>query len=69
MQTVWKGSISFRLVSKPIRLASATQEKEHAFRDASDRERVQYRRICGAPAVPANRGAPSARHPVTLPSG
>jgi non-homologous end joining protein Ku len=27
MQTVWKGSISFRLVSKPIRLASATQER------------------------------------------
>jgi non-homologous end joining protein Ku len=67
MQTVWKGSISFRLVSNSIRLASATQGKEPVFRQvhAVDRERIRYRRICGTTAVPANRDTAPAKHPVT----
>jgi DNA end-binding protein Ku len=48
VQTVWKGSISFGLVSIPVRLVSATQEKELAFRQvhAADGGRIRYRRVC-----------------------
>jgi DNA end-binding protein Ku len=47
MQTVWKGTISFGLVSIPVRLVSATQEKDISFRQvrASDGSRVRYRRV------------------------
>lgn len=49
-QTVWKGSISFGLVSIPVRLFGATEEKDIAFRQvhASDGGRVRYKRICEA---------------------
>lgn len=48
MQTVWRGSISFGLVSIPVRLVSATEEKDVSFRQvhASDGGRVRYRRFC-----------------------
>ena len=48
MQTVWKGSISFGLVSIPMRLVAATQEKDVTFRQvhAADGGRVRYRRVC-----------------------
>ena len=48
MQTVWKGSISFGLVSIPVRLVSATEEKDIGFRQvhAKDGGRVKYKRIC-----------------------
>lgn len=47
-QTVWKGSISFGLVSIPVRLFGATEEKDVAFRQvhAKDGGRVRYRRVC-----------------------
>jgi DNA end-binding protein Ku len=47
MQTVWKGTISFGLVSIPVKLVSATQEKDISFRQvrASDGSRVRYRRV------------------------
>ena len=47
MQTVWKGTISFGLVSIPVKLVSATQEKDVSFRQvrASDGSRVRYRRV------------------------
>ncbi|PSK98655.1 DNA end-binding protein Ku [Haloactinopolyspora alba] len=50
MQTVWKGSISFGLVSIPIRLVAATQEKDVTFRQvhAADGGRIRYRRVCEA---------------------
>jgi DNA end-binding protein Ku len=50
MQTVWKGTISFGLVSIPVRLVSATQEKDVSFRQvrASDGSRVRYRRVAEA---------------------
>lgn len=48
MQTVWKGSISFGLVSIPVRLVSATEEKDIGFRQvhAKDGGRVKYKRVC-----------------------
>ncbi|WP_166355050.1 Ku protein [Phytoactinopolyspora limicola] len=48
MQTVWRGSISFGLVSIPVRLVSATDEKDVSFRQvhAADGGRIRYRRFC-----------------------
>jgi DNA end-binding protein Ku len=50
MQTVWKGSISFGLVSIPVRLVAATEEKDVRFRQvhAADGGRVRYKRVCDA---------------------
>ncbi|MGQ0625171.1 MAG: non-homologous end joining protein Ku [Sporichthyaceae bacterium] len=46
-QTIWKGTISFGLVSIPVRVYSATEERGVSFRQvrASDGARVRYRRI------------------------
>lgn len=48
MQTIWKGSISFGLVSIPVRLVSATDEKNVSFRQvhAADGGRIRYKRVC-----------------------
>lgn len=48
MQTVWRGVISFGLVSIPVRLHAATEEHSVAFRQvhAADGGRVRYRRVC-----------------------
>ena len=50
MQTVWKGTISFGLVSITVKLVSATQEKDLSIRQvrASDGSRVRYRRVAEA---------------------
>lgn len=50
MQTVWKGSISFGLVSIPVRLVSATEQRDLTFHQvrASDGSRVRYRRVAEA---------------------
>lgn len=50
MQTVWKGSISFGLVSIPVRLVSATEEKDVRFRQVheTDGGRIRYKRVCEA---------------------
>jgi DNA end-binding protein Ku len=47
---VWKGTISFGLVSIPVRLVSATEEKDVSFRQVrrSDGSRVRYRRVAEA---------------------
>jgi DNA end-binding protein Ku len=47
-QSVWKGSISFGLVSIPIRLFSATEEKDISFRQVhrEDGGRIRYKRVC-----------------------
>jgi DNA end-binding protein Ku len=48
MQTVWKGAISFGLVSIPIRLFTATEERGvslHQVHEA-DGGRIRYRRVC-----------------------
>jgi DNA end-binding protein Ku len=48
MQTVWKGAIAFGLVSIPIRLVSATEEKDVSLRQVhvSDGGRIKYKRFC-----------------------
>ena len=48
MQAIWKGSVSFGLVTIPVKVYSATQEKDIAFRQvhAADGGRIRYRRIC-----------------------
>ena len=48
MQTVWKGVISFGLVSIPVQLFAATEEHGVSFRQihASDGGQIRYRRVC-----------------------
>ena len=45
--SIWKGSISFGLVSIPVRLFSATEEKDVSFRQvhAADGGRIRYKRV------------------------
>lgn len=47
MRSIWKGVISFGLVSIPVRLYSATQERDVSFHQVrrSDGSRVRYRRV------------------------
>lgn len=47
MRSMWKGVISFGLVSIPVRLYSATQERDVSFHQVrrSDGARVRYRRV------------------------
>jgi DNA end-binding protein Ku len=47
-QSIWKGAISFGLVSIPVRLFSATEEKDISFRQVhrEDGGRVRYKRVC-----------------------
>jgi len=48
MQTVWKGSIAFGMVSIPIRLVSATEERDVPLRQVHDADggRIRYKRFC-----------------------
>ena len=48
MHTVWKGSIAFGMVSIPIRLVSATEEKDIQLRQVheTDGGRIKYKRTC-----------------------
>jgi DNA end-binding protein Ku len=48
MQTIWKGAISFGLVSIPVKVFSATEEHGVSLRQvhAADGGRIRYRRIC-----------------------
>jgi len=48
MQTIWKGAISFGLVSIPVRVYAATDERGVALRQvhATDGGRIRYRRFC-----------------------
>lgn len=50
MQTVWKGTVSFGLVSIPVKLYAATGERDMSFRQVrrTDGSRVRYRRIAEA---------------------
>lgn len=47
-QSIWKGAISFGLVSIPVRLFSATEEKDISFRQVhrADGGRIRYKRVC-----------------------
>ena len=48
MQAIWKGTISFGMVTIPIKVYSATQEKDISFRQvhAEDAGRIRYKRVC-----------------------
>jgi len=48
MQAIWKGTISFGLVTIPIKVYSATEEKDVSFRQVheADGGRIRYRRVC-----------------------
>ena len=47
-RAIWKGAVSFGLVSIPIRLFAATEEKDVSFRQvhSTDGGRVRYQRVC-----------------------
>lgn len=48
MRSIWKGAISFGLVSIPVKLYSATEERGVSFHQVhrEDAGRVKYRRVC-----------------------
>jgi len=50
MRTIWKGAISFGLVSIPIRVFGATEEKSLRFHQlhAPDGGRIRYQRVCAS---------------------
>ncbi len=47
-RSIWKGAISFGLVTIPVKLFSATEEKDISFRQvhAADGGRIKYKRVC-----------------------
>jgi DNA end-binding protein Ku len=48
MKTIWKGAISFGLVTIPVKVYGATEEKTLRFNQlhASDGGRIRYKRVC-----------------------
>jgi len=48
MRAIWKGAVSFGLVSIPIKLYTATEERGVAFHQVhrTDGGRIRYKRIC-----------------------
>ncbi len=48
MRSIWKGAISFGLVSIPVKLFSATEERSVSFHQVhrEDGGRVRYKRVC-----------------------
>src|SRR5665213_1018111 len=48
MRSIWKGSISFGLVSIAVKLYSATEEKDISFHQVhrDDGGRIKYKRVC-----------------------
>ncbi len=48
MRSIWKGAISFGLVTIPVKLYSATEQRDVAFHQVhrEDGGRVKYRRVC-----------------------
>ncbi|HEX6684429.1 MAG TPA: Ku protein [Candidatus Limnocylindrales bacterium] len=49
MRPMWKGAVSFGLVSIAVKLYSATQEKDIRFHQVhrADGGRIRYQRVCG----------------------
>ncbi|MDO5683571.1 MAG: Ku protein [Propionibacteriaceae bacterium] len=47
-RSIWKGAISFGLVTIPVKLYSATEEKDISFRQVhpADGGRIKYKRVC-----------------------
>ena len=48
MRAIWKGAVSFGLVSVPVKLYAATESHDVSFRQvhASDGGRIRYQRVC-----------------------
>jgi DNA end-binding protein Ku len=48
MRAIWKGAVSFGLVSVPVKLYAATESHDISFRQvhASDGGRIKYQRVC-----------------------
>ncbi|MEO3813767.1 Ku protein [Sphaerisporangium sp. B11E5] len=48
MRSIWKGAISFGLVTIPVKLYSATEQKDIAFHQVhrEDGGRIKYKRVC-----------------------
>jgi len=48
MQAIWKGTISFGMVTIPIKVYSATEERDISFRQVhtADSGRIRYKRYC-----------------------
>ncbi|WP_036921721.1 Ku protein [Propionicicella superfundia] len=47
-RSIWKGAIAFGLISIPVKLYSATEQKDLSFRQihAADGGRIRYKRVC-----------------------
>jgi DNA end-binding protein Ku len=47
-RSIWKGAISFGLVTIPVKLFSATEQKDISFRQVhpEDGGRIKYKRVC-----------------------
>ncbi|OYN94586.1 non-homologous end joining protein Ku [Enemella evansiae] len=47
-RSIWKGAISFGLVTIPVKLYSATEQKDISFHQvhAADGGRIKYKRVC-----------------------
>jgi DNA end-binding protein Ku len=48
MRSIWKGAISFGLVTIPVKVYSATEQKDVTFHQVhrTDGGRIKYRRVC-----------------------
>ena len=48
MRAIWKGAVSFGLVSVPVKLYAATENHDISFRQvhAKDGGRIKYKRVC-----------------------
>jgi DNA end-binding protein Ku len=48
MRAIWKGAVSFGLVSVPVKLYAATESRDISFRQvhAKDGGRIKYQRVC-----------------------
>ena len=48
MKTIWKGAISFGLVTIPVKLYTATEEKTLKFNQLHEKDggRIKYKRVC-----------------------
>jgi len=48
MRSIWKGAISFGLVTIPVKLYSATEERDVSFHQVhrEDGGRIRYKRVC-----------------------
>jgi non-homologous end joining protein Ku len=67
MRAIWKGAVSFGLVSIGVKLYSATEEKDIRFHQVhrSDGGRIKYKRTCavcgeGSVTTTSPRGMTSA---------